>query len=175
MGSGDGDANGPTTCSSVSVSYDLYDAGEQPVIADFDFPSMFEELAPPQVMGDPTSQGGSVLVRQSRSFCDSNQMDFSYNQVTGGPLPESDDSGTSVEFAGKSRDVYRLLNNNDQARLGVNLPTDVRGEARDFLLMVNVDYEPATGEVSGECETAINEAGRHVVESLSPNSDVTLG
>lgn len=184
-GGGDGSGNdggGPTTgaegsgdvsCSSVADGYETFDAGQEPIIADFEYPAVVGSMDRVQTMS-----GGTAFVEGSREAASGPNVEFSYNQqeADGQSVDAGEDPFTTVEFGGESRPVTLTIDGDTSNTAKVKLPYETGDETREFIVTLQVVGGPMVeeSEVTEACLTAVDEATEHVAESLTPNPDAVF-
>lgn len=173
---GDTTAADEATCSAMGGEFRGYDAGETPIVADFEYPA---------VLGEPEVQTvGSAIVQATRPVTGVEDVELAiqYNQqLVGNDEPtvaEPDDSSTvnvTTTFGGE--EIY-VVGGVGQAsnilQTMTSLPYEVDGETNYYSTEVSFS-RTNTESLSEECEAALAAGARQLAESLSQNPDSTIG
>lgn len=169
--SGDGGADASTGdlgCTDVTNGYQRQDVGERPILADFDYPALFD--------GFEYVQGPDLVFYQAETSLSEGTISFEFMQATDpdanpGEMPEDGAGGAVTTFNGEEVEFVGASDNSN-VTWGANLPYQVGGEREVFRAILSMSISE---EGSIDCGDALRQAAEHVVESLEVNDETTIG
>lgn len=167
-GSGGGDgASGGYSCTDITNGYKQQDVGERPILFDFEYPAMFDELL-------YTQAGPLSSYNAEQSIGEDRLIEISINQATD---PESSGGGggggasaTTIQFNGEEVEFAGISTASELSWTG-ELPYQFDGERRTLAMWMTIVVD----KESNECGDALREAADHIVSSLAVNPESTLG
>jgi hypothetical protein len=176
--SSDGSASA-LACSDLNAGYTAYSGGDGALIAGFEVPTVLAGAT------EVVPVGSQVWVRAVRPLAADGDAQFhlsitqaNESRETAGVVLDVEETVTEVEFRGETLTVSKFsgteLSGVEQLR--VSLPYDSGDGTRYYPFTVQLEVENAPGgEVTETCDAAIDEAARHVMESLQPDPDTSFG
>lgn len=194
-GDGTGDA-GEFTCTDLgTVDYTAYDAGETPMICDWDAPQPFLEAADISTgVNGMTHQGSmsytmdgeehslEVGVRQlgasASSVKTATRRGRDDLEAFGGEVPgNSERVEETIQFDGQTLDLYEDLSMRDTDTIR-GFVTDLPREVDGHRIYITVNFqvgEARQTEASEDCLAAMRDAAIRIAQSVTVNDDTTLG
>jgi len=174
-----GDSNGDDgsaaagSCTDITNGYAVEDVGERPMVVDFEYPALFDQL-----QYDTTSSQISVGADTNLSkegeylvflFQQSTRIDSEPSEIT-----DYEDAGFTIVTNFDDEEVLfggTVSRNPTAGFLEGNLPYEVDGEQHLFRTKIGFS---GSSEEDG-CNEAMREALEHIAKSLSVNEATTLG
>lgn len=170
-----GGESGELACADLAGDYTAVDTTGRPLVSRWERPS---------VLGDPTyeSERTEVVVSSVADDGDTELTLIVAQELRGSRSPDGLSSGdeefATVEFGGETVPVGKnaMRDSDGSLRLFADLPYEVDGETRHFRtrFVLNVAVG-VMGSVADDCGQDLETAMRHVLESVEPNSDSTVG
>lgn len=180
-GSDDGESGGAgdLVCADLTAGYTAYSDEDGAFFSGFEIPTVLADAV--EIM----SVGSQVWVRAVRPLTADGDAQFHLSVMqandgreTARELLDGEEAVTEIEFNGEAVTVSKLSQREVSGveQLRVSLPYDEGDGTRYYPFTVQLEVENAPGgEVSVGCDAAIDEAARHVMESLQPNPDTSFG
>lgn len=173
-----GDAS-DLACMDLTAGYTAYSGGDGALFAGFEIPTVLADEA--EIM--PVSN--QVWMRAVRPLTADGDAQFHLSVMQSNDGKESardllpnEEAVTEIEFSGETLTASKLTGTEHSGveQLRVPLPYDGGDGTRYYPFTVQLEVENAPGgEVSEACDAAIDEAARHVMESLHPDPATTFG
>ena len=127
-GSGSDGVSGDLSCTDTTNGYEQQDVGERPIIFDFEYPAMFDELLFSQA-------GTGAFYRAERATGEDDSVEIQINQVTEPGEPADGESGgasgPTATFNGEEVEFTGLSSGSGLFWDG-DLPYEFEGERRTF-------------------------------------------
>lgn len=163
-GGGGNAASGAISCSSLTDGVAAHDTGAIPVVFDFEYPAVFEEIL-------TTENSNNVVFTALR---DSADLSFSLQLVQSTqPIEEGSQDravAATTEFDGDTIEFYGGTATNPIV-WGAFLPWEKDGDVRYFSVTLSLS---ASGTDADACREALQTAAETLVASITVNADTTI-
>lgn len=180
-GTDDGESSGESApdiaCADLTAGYTAYPDDEEAYFSAFEIPTVLADAT--EVM-PVTSQVWTRAVRPLAADGDAqfhlSIMQSNDGQETARGLLDGEAAVTEIEFDGETLTASKLTRTDLSGveQLRISLPYDDGDGTRYYPFTVQLEVENAPdGEVTAACDAAIDEAARHVIESLHPDPDTS--